>query len=182
MKTKASKAVSALLITSAVFMSGMIHAQNNAPTPAAPNAMLAPTASMAKIIEMDREGIRQGWLPPEILQYDLQIAKLLPEGQEIMASRDPVKARIWSEKMDTLNRLKSQAMAKLAPGAVAQNAEAPSAPVNRTPDPCLSPMGVNTCTAPSRQQQSGTTYSAGPGGIGANVGGIPVGPGGIGGM
>lgn len=182
MKTKASKAISALFITSAVFLSGMTHAQSNATTPAAPNATLSLKASLAKIVEMDREGIRQGWLPPEVLQYDLQMAALLPEGEQIMASHDQVKARIWSMKMDQLNRLKAQAMAKLMPSDVAQNNAAPSAPVNRTPDPCLSPMGVNTCATPARPQQSGTTYTAGPGGIGANVGGIPVGPGGLGGM
>ncbi len=182
MKKKTSKAVLALFITGAVALSGVTYAQNIAAPPSAPNAAPPPSATLAKIIQMDREGVRQGWLPPQVLQYDLQIAELLSEGEEIMASHDERKARSWSLKMDELNRLKAQALAKVIPSEVAQNDAAPSAPVHRAPDPCLSPMGVNTCTTPARPQQSGTTYTAGPGGIGGNVGGIPVGPGGLGGM
>lgn len=134
---------------------------------------------------MDSDSVRLGQLPPEVIQYDLQIAQMITEAQEIMASHDKAKARVWLKKMNAINMARNKAIGRVETRQMAANNAAPDAwGDGKKPDPCLSPMGKNICTAPSEQQaeqRGGINYTAVPGGIEATVGGLVVGPGGIGG-
>jgi hypothetical protein len=178
MKTTARRCISALSVTAVLAGCQMIPLQNRGVTSAASDAPLSASAEWSKVIEMDRESVRRGQLAPKVIQYDLQIAQMIPEGEEIMASHDQAKARIWSEKMNSINVARNEAIRKMAAREMAQNNATPNAWANAKPDPCLSPMGKNICTTPPAQQ-GGVNYSVGPGGIGATVGGLFVGPGGI---
>ncbi|OOG45852.1 hypothetical protein [Rhodanobacter sp. C01] len=178
MKTTTGKCISALFIAAVLAGCQMIPLQNRSVTSAESNAPLSASAGWARIVEMDREAVRRGLLSPEVIPYDLQIAQMIPEGEEIRASRDKAKARIWTEKLNTLTAARSTAMGKMTAREMAENDATSNAWADRKPDPCLSPMGKNICAAPPAQQ-GGVNYSAGPGGIGATVGGIFVGPGGI---
>jgi hypothetical protein len=178
MKTTARRCISALSVTAILAGCQMIPLQNQRAASAASNAPLSASAEWSRIVEMDRESVRRGQLAPEVIQYDLQIAQMIPEGQEIMASHDKAKARVWSEKMNSINVARNEAIRKMAAREMAQNNATPNAWASAKPDPCLSPMGKNICTTPSAQQGR-VNYSVGPGGIGATVGGLFVGPGGI---
>jgi hypothetical protein len=181
MKMTASKCISALFMTTVLAGCGMIPLQNRGVTNAAPEAPLSVSAGWARIVEMDRGAVRDGLLSPEVIPYDLQIAQMIPEGEAIRASRDKAKGRIWSEKFNSIMAARNAAMGKMTAKAMAANNATRNAWADRKPDPCLSPMGKNICTTPPAQQGR-VNYSAGPGGIGATVGGIFVGPGGIGGQ
>lgn len=181
MKSKGGKAILALSMTTVLAGCGMIPAQNQSALRARSPAPLSASAGWANITEMDRESVRLGRLPPEVIQYDLQIAQMIPEGEAIVASHNEAKARIWAEKMNSIEAARNKAMGKIAATEVARTDATPNTLGDGKPDPCLSPMGKNICTARPATQQSGTTYTAGPDGIRANVGGILVGPGGIGG-
>lgn len=180
MKMTATKCVSALFMTTVLAWCGMIPAQNRSAVTAVPHAPRSNSAGWADIIEGVRESVRLGHLPPEVIQYDLQIAQLIPEGEQIIASRDQAKARIWSKKVNAINVARNAAIGRVAVNDMASSNAAVGVRSSRKPDPCLSPMGRNICASPPAQQP-GTSYSAGPGGIGASVGGVLVGPGGLGG-
>lgn len=182
MKTTASKCISALFITT-VFAGCMVPAQNPAQnrssTGAGSDTSLS-SADWAKVVENDRASVRAGQLPKEVIQYDLQIEKMIPEGQDILASHDQARARIWSKKMNSIVEARNKATEKFSAKQIARNNAVANAFGNGKPDPCLSPMGKNICTAPPAQQGGGVNYTVGPGGIGATIGHYTVGPGGIG--
>ncbi|MEQ5838043.1 hypothetical protein N0A02_01140 [Paraburkholderia acidicola] len=184
MKTTASKCISALFITT-VFAGCMVPAQNRAPA-SAPTAAAAKsdtslsTADWAKVVETDRASVRAGQLPKEVIQYDLQIEKMIPEGQDILATHDQARAHIWSKKMNSITEARNKAIEKFAAKQMARNNAVANTFGNGKPDPCLSPMGKNTCTAAPARQADSVNYTVGPGGIGATIGHLTVGPGGIG--
>ncbi len=182
MRTTTSQCISTLLLSTVLAGCGLIPAQHQGVARARPAASPSSSAGWADIMKLDRDSVLQGQLPPEVIQYDLQIAQLIPEGEAIMTTHDQAKARIWSAKMNTINLARNKALEKMAAREMANSPATSSIWNTPEPDACLSPMGKNICTTPSSQQQSGSTYTAGPGGIGANVGGILVGPGGIGGQ
>lgn len=181
MKTVVIRCVSGLLMTAVMAGCGMIPAQNLGMTRAQPVAPESASDGWAKIMVLDRQAVTAGYMPPELIGYDLQIAQLIPEGEAVVASRDKIKARAWSEKWSSVQTKRNNAIEKANALASAKYNATPHAWSNDKPNPCLSPMGRNICSTPPAQQ-GGTTYSAGPGGIGANVGGILVGPGGLGGV
>jgi hypothetical protein len=178
MKTTASQCVSTLFMTTVLAGCQMIPPQNRSATSAESDAPLSVSAGWAQIVEMDRESVRRGRLSPEIIPYDLQIAQMIPEGEAIKASHDQAKARLWSEKLNSINVARNKLVRQMAAREMAQSGSASNAWADQKPDPCLSPMGKNICTTPPAQQGN-VDYSAGPGGIGATIGGIFVGPGGI---
>ncbi|MFL9871436.1 hypothetical protein [Paraburkholderia megapolitana] len=184
MKTTASKCISALFITT-LFAGCMVPAQNRAPAPA-PAAAAAgsgaslSTADWAKVVESDRTSVRSGFLPKEVIQYDLQIGNMIPEGQDILASHDQARARIWSKKMNSITEARNKVIEKFSAKQIARSNATANAFGNGKPDPCLSPMGKNTCTASPARQGDSVNYTVGPGGIGATIGHYTVGPGGIG--
>lgn len=149
-------------------------AQNRAGSDAALSS-----SDWAQIIESDRASVRAGQMPPEVIQYDLQIGKMIPEGEEILASHDQARARLWSKRMSAITDARNKATEKFAAKEMAKNNSVAHAFGNGKPDPCLSPMGKNICAA-SPAPAGGTNYMVGPGGIGATVGRYTVGPGGIG--
>ncbi|MDR3440189.1 hypothetical protein [Telmatospirillum sp.] len=105
---------------------------------------------------------------------------MIPESQEILASHDQAKARIWSKKMNAIVEARNKATEQFAAKAMARNNAIANTFGNGKPDPCLSPMGKNTCTASPARQADSVNYSVGPGGLGATIGHYTVGPGGIG--
>jgi hypothetical protein len=152
------------------------HANHSAATASAEPSLIE---GWAQITEKDQEWVRRGVLPKEIIQYDLQIGQMLPEAREIMASHDKATARAWSEKMHGLIEARNRPIAAAqAKWAAMSSVEAGDANTHR-PDPCLSPMGKNICNT-GTSAGSSVNYSAGPGGIGASMGGLIIGPGGIG--
>ncbi|WP_323120269.1 hypothetical protein [Burkholderia alba] len=126
------------------------------------------SADWARMIESDRASVRAHQLPPEVIGYDLEIEKMLPEGQQIIATHDQARARIWSKKMHAIMDARNEATRKFSAKEIAKNNAIANALGNGRPDPCLSPMGKNTCASAPSQQQPGTIhYTVGPGGLGA---------------
>lgn len=158
----------------------MAPVQNRAANGAAPNAQLT-TADWDKVIESDRASVRANQMPKEVVQYDIQIGKMIPESQEILATHDKARARVWSTKVHAIMDARSKAIEKFSAKEIARNNAVANAFGNGRPDPCLSPMGRNTCTSSPSRQGDSVHYTVGPGGIGANIGNLTVGPGGIGG-
>jgi hypothetical protein len=158
----------------------MVPLQNRDVTSATSNAPPSASAEWAKVIDMDRDLVRRGLMSPEVIPYDLQMAQLIPEGEEIMVTHDKTKARIWSKKYNAIVAGRNAAAGKMTAKAKALAAMSATsgAFADQKPDACLSPMGKNICAAPPSQQGS-VKYVVGPGGIGATVGGILLGPGGI---
>jgi len=181
MKTTASKCISALLMTTILAGCGMIPTQNLGMTRAQPVAPASASEQWAKMVELDRQSVSHGYMPPEVIRYDLQIAQMIPEGEAIVASHDKAKARVWSEKLNSIQTARNKAIEKSTAIAMAKSNATPHPWSNAKPDPCLSPMGKNICSS-SPAQQNGVNYTVGPGGLGATVGGISVGPGGLGGV
>lgn len=181
MKTTVRHCVSALLMTTVLAGCGMIPTQNLGMTRAQPVAPVSASEQWAKMVELDRQSVSHGYMPPEVIRYDLQIAQMIPEGDAIIASQDKTKARVWSEKWNAVQTARNKAIEKSTAIAMAKNNAMPHAWSNAKPDPCLSPMGRNICNKPAAQQ-NGVNYTVGPGGLGATVGGISVGPGGLGGV
>jgi len=182
MKTTVRHGVSALLMTTVLGGCGMIPAQNPGMARAQPAPPASASEQWARMVELDRRSVSHGYLPPEIIRYDLQIAQMIPEGEAIIASQDKAKARVWSEKLNAIQTARNKAMEKSTAIAMAKNNAMPHPWSNAKPDPCLSPMGRNICSTPTGAQQNRVNYTAGPGGIGATIGGISVGPGGLGGV
>ncbi|QPF82508.1 hypothetical protein IC762_22445 [Bradyrhizobium genosp. L] len=98
----------------------------------------------AQVIAMDRKLVQSG-ASPELIQIDMTIAKMIPEGQAIVASHDQAKARQWSQKFHALMARKDQISRKYL-------AEHPFKYAGPKADPCLSPMGKNTCAPPPTPQ------------------------------
>ncbi len=157
----------------------MVPPQNRATVGARSDAPLT-TADWAKVIDNDRASVRAGQLPKEVIQYDLQIEKMIPESQEILASHDQAKAHAWAKKMNAVVEARNKATEQFAAKAIARNNAIANSFGNGKPDPCLSPMGKNTCAASPARQGDSVNYSVGPGGLGATIGHYTVGPGGIG--
>ncbi|WGS51687.1 hypothetical protein LFL96_09390 [Paraburkholderia sp. D15] len=180
MKAIAIQSLSAVLIASAL-AGCMVPAQNRAT--ASSNTSLT-TADWDKVTDSDRASVRAGRMPKEVISYDLQIGKMIPEGQQLIAAHDQVKGPIWAKKMNALIEARNKAMEKFNASAMARNnaiANATgSALGNSKPDPCLSPMGKNICGGSTAQQGDRANYTVGPGGIGATIGHYTVVPGGIG--
>jgi hypothetical protein len=128
-------------------------------------------------MDMDRDSVSHGLLPPEVITYDLQIAQMIPEGEQLRDSHDKVKGPVWLKKFNATMAARSAVIEKVTARQMARINAMPGA--GQAPDPCLSPMGRNICTTPPAQSGA-VQYSVGPGGIGASVGGLFVGPGGIG--
>lgn len=181
MKTTAGQCISALLMIAALAGCGMIPARNQGGTPVGSNTPLSPSEEWAKMVELDRASVARGELPPEVIRYDLQIAQMIPEGEAIIAAKDKAKARVWSEKLNTIQLARNDIMAKRLAREMAKNNSTIPVWSNAKPDPCLSPMGRNICASKSTPQDR-VNYTVGPGGMGATVGGISVGPGGLGGV
>ncbi|WP_158881481.1 hypothetical protein [Rhodanobacter sp. L36] len=178
MKMTTSQCVSALLMTTVLAGCQMMPLRNQAATNAKPEAPLSASAEWAQVAERDREHVRLGQLPPEVISYDQQIAQMIPEGDGIAATRDKAKAQVWSNKFNALITARNQAIGRVAARQMARSNATANAWAGAKPDPCLSPMGKNICTT-QPAQQGRVNYSVGPGGIGATVGGLFVGPGGI---
>lgn len=179
MKTNVYRCTTAWLIAMALTGCGMMPAQQADHSAAAASAGPSLVEGWAQITDKDQEWVRRGVLPKEIIQYDLQIGQMLPEAQEIMASHDRAKARVWSEKMHGLIAARNKPIAAAqAKWAAMSSVEADDADTHH-PDPCLSPMGKNICNT-GTPAGSSVNYSAGPGGISASMGGLIIGPGGIG--
>ncbi|PQV53497.1 hypothetical protein [Paraburkholderia sp. BL21I4N1] len=178
MKAAASGCLSALFIATAL-TGCMVPPQNRAAVGARSDASVT-TADWAKVVENDRASVRAGQLPKEVIQYDLEIEKMIPEGQAILASHDQVKGRIWSKKMNAIIEARNKATEKFVAKEVARNNAIANTFGNAKPDPCLSPMGKNTCSASPARQGDSVNYTVGPGGLGATIGHYTVGPGGIG--
>jgi hypothetical protein len=155
--------------------------QNRSAAAAASNTALT-SADWDKIVEQDRASVRAKLMPPEVIKYDLEIGKMLPEAQEILASQDKARARVWSKKMNGLMDARNKATQKFAAKEIARNNAIANSFGGGRPDPCLSPMGKNTCASSAPAQSGGgVNYTVGPGGIGATMGNLTIGPGGIGG-
>ncbi|SFT71115.1 hypothetical protein [Paraburkholderia aspalathi] len=178
MKVNPCKCLLAVLVITA-FAGCMVPPQNRSASAARSDASLS-SADWTKVTENDRASVRAGQLPKEVIQYDLQIEKMIPEGQEILASHDQARARVWTKKMNAIVEARNKVTEQFTAKAMARNNAIANAFGNGKPDPCLSPMGKNTCAAASGQQGDSVHYSVGPGGIGATVGHYTVGPGGIG--
>ena len=180
MRSIASKCISALLITTC-FAGCAVPKQNRGAGGTGSNAPLT-SSDWDKVIENDRASVRSDQLPKEVIQYDIQIGKMLPEAQEILASHDKARARIWSNKMHSIMEARTKAIEKFSAKEIARNNAVANAFGNGRPDPCLSPMGKNTCAAAAAPSQQGDSvhYTVGPDGIGATMGNLTIGPGGIG--
>ncbi|MFM0731435.1 hypothetical protein PQQ52_13200 [Paraburkholderia sediminicola] len=178
MKVNPCKCLLAVLIAT-TFAGCMVPPQNRGSSATRSDASPS-SADWTKVTENDRASVRAGQLPKEVIQYDLQIEKMIPEGQDILASHDQARARVWTKKMNALVEARNKVTEQFTAKAMARNNAIANAFGNGKPDPCLSPMGKNTCAAPSGQQGDSVHYSVGPGGIGATVGHYTVGPGGIG--
>ncbi len=178
MKATTNRCLAALLI--ATTLAGcMVPPQNRATVGARSDAPLT-TADWAKVVENDRASVQAGQLPKEVIQYDLEIEKMIPEGQQLLASHDQVKGRIWAKKINAIVEARNKATEQFSAKAIARNNAIANAFGNAKPDPCLSPMGKNTCTASPARQPDSVNYTVGPGGLGATIGHYTVGPGGIG--
>jgi hypothetical protein len=178
MKMTTSQCVSALLMTTVLAGCQMMPLRNQAATNAKPEAPLSASAAWVQIAEADREKVRLGQWPTEVISYDQQIAQLIHEGEEIAVTRDKAKAQVWVKKYNAVATARNQAIGRMEAKVNARNNAIVNALGGMKSDPCLSPMGKNTCTT-RPAQQGGVNYSVGPGGIGATVGGLFMGPGGI---
>lgn len=190
MRAITSQCISALFVTT-VLAGCMVPPQNqgaagiapvqNRSTAAAGSDNSLSTADWDKVVEQDRASVRAKQMPPEVIRYDLEIGKMIPEGQQILAAHDKAKARVWSKKMNSIMEARNKATQKFAAKEIARNNAIANSFGGGRPDPCLSPMGKNTCTSAPAQQGGGVNYTVGPGGIGATMGNLTIGPGGIGG-
>jgi hypothetical protein len=128
MKTTMRRGISALLMATALADCGMLPAQNmgTARTQAAPPA--SASAPWAKVMELDRQSVSHGYLPPEVIRYDLQIAQMIPEGEPLIASQDKAKARVRPEKWNAIQTARSRVIEKSTAIALAKS-QARSLPV-----------------------------------------------------
>jgi hypothetical protein len=181
MKTTIRHGVSTILMATVLAGCGMIPAQNLGMARTQPAPPVSPSEAWAKIVALDRQSVSQGSMPPEVINYDLQIAQMIPEADAIIASKDKTKARMWSDKFNAIQTRRNKVIEKANAIAMAKYNATPHPRLYDKPDPCLSPMGRNICTT-QPAQQGGVNYTVGPGGLGATVGGILVGPGGLGGV
>ena len=101
-------------------------------------------ADMANIVAYDRNLVSKGLAPPIALQYDAQIAAMIPESRDIAAKHDEARAHVWGKKMGALLQARAEAEDKFAnsPAVREHMSQLSNHP---KPDPCISPMGANTC-------------------------------------
>jgi|GEM_PF-3546071 len=155
--------VSVLLFAAAVVTSCVPASQTGAPIANRSSADISPE-EWANVMAMDRKAVQEGAAPPEDIQFDLTLAKMIPEGQAIRASHDQVKAKDWSQRYHALMARKNEVDQKFA--AAHPIHLAPSS----GPDPCISPMGKDICTPPPVQTQQMCSVN-----YGSTVGLVPCG-------
>ncbi|WP_176060226.1 hypothetical protein [Paraburkholderia sp. BCC1876] len=74
-------------------------------------------------INFDKQMIRTGQEPPEVLKYDLEIVKMMPEAKAILAAHDKARARIWQSKYRAIVEARNKAVEDfLAPSTAMNNA------------------------------------------------------------
>jgi hypothetical protein len=100
----------------------------------------------ARVTAMDQQAVRAGAAPPELVQIDIALAKVIPEGQAIIASHDEAKARDWSRRFRALVARRNEVDRKFLAAHPIHLNTGPKA------DPCLSPMGKNICAPPPSAQ------------------------------
>lgn len=100
----------------------------------------------ALVTAMDQKAVKAGAAPPELVQIDIALAKVIPERQAIMASHDEAKAREWSRRFIALVARRNEVNRKFLAAHPIHLNSGPRA------DPCLSPMGKNTCAPPPQAQ------------------------------
>ncbi len=118
-------------------------------------------ADLTTLIANDQQLVRNGFAPPEIVTYDLELSKLVPEGQDILAKQDKVRARAWSQKMHAVVSARNEAVERFAAKARAMAAAAGN--IIRS-DPCRNAMGQNICQAPEPAPEPRRMCSYGGGG------------------
>lgn len=97
-----------------------------------------------RVIASDREMVRNGMAPPEDIQFDIELSKLMDESKAVLASHSKVTAQAWMNKYKALMARKSAVDRKFSAGLQARTAG-----LNGHPDPCRSPMGKDTCAPPA---------------------------------
>lgn len=113
---------------------------------------------------MDQKLVQSGAAPPEDIQFDIALSKLIPEGEAIVAAHDQAKARDWSRRYNALMTRKNEVDQKYAAAHPFHFDPALQA------DPCISPAGQNTCVAPPVQAQQMCSVN-----YGSTVGLVPCG-------
>jgi hypothetical protein len=97
---------------------------------------------MDAMIAQDRKLVAKGEAPAENVEIDIELAKLVTEGQAIVAANDKVKAQAWSAKYSALVARRAESDRKwfvAHPLTLGQN------PYRND---CLSPMGKDLCAPP----------------------------------
>ncbi|OJY72070.1 MAG: hypothetical protein BGP09_25330 [Rhizobium sp. 60-20] len=111
----------------------------------------------AGVLEVDRRMAANGGASPELVRIDTELAKLQPEGEKILATRDKARAEVWSKKYNALMAERSAAIRKFSAKSIAQsNAITNALGGASRPNPCLNAMGGNTCVAPDSGGDSQT--------------------------
>ena len=90
------------------------------PAPQAPDASGGSVATaMAGIIATDRQMVAAHLDPPEIIDYDLQISAMLPEGQDIIAKHDKVRGEAWKQKYNAIMKARYDAIQRFSAASIA---------------------------------------------------------------
>ncbi|WP_284945134.1 hypothetical protein [Acidisoma cladoniae] len=136
-------------------------------------------ADTAQQIAADQQSIRAGLAPPDIIKYDLEIAKMMPEAQEILAAHDRERARVWQNKYRAIVEARNKAVQDfLAPSIARNNAIINTLEASKA-SRCLDAMGHDLChAAPAQQSQVTYPCPTGPGPgeaqVGEGQGGEPI--------
>lgn len=96
----------------------------------------------ARIIQNDRAMVRAG-ASPALIQYDLEMQRLAPEGEAILASGDKVKMRAFSKKFSAVASARDAAIVDFG---VKQAKNKPA-----TGPACTGPFGKSLCGSSAPQ-------------------------------
>ncbi len=88
-------------------------AQVSSPTPG------SRAAAMAGIIATDKQMVAEGLDPPEILKYDAELSEIMPEGEDILAKHDKVRAVAWQNKYNAIMKARYDAVQAFAAKSIA---------------------------------------------------------------
>ena len=115
----------------------------------APDASRSPNSeAIANITETDRKMVAAGLNPPEILKYDAELAEMIPEGEDILAKHDKVRAVKWQKRYNAIMKARYDAVQRFAATSIAAANAITNTFGGVHRDTCRDGMGRNTCAAP----------------------------------
>lgn len=100
----------------------------------------------ARRINNDRAAVKDGSSPQKVVDLDIQMARMMPEAQAIVAAQDQARAQAWIQKYDALNHEMLDAQMRSGTAGLAANSWSKGAWVQKgDSDPCIALNGQNLC-------------------------------------